>query len=421
MAHRSGLPAFRLRDAWSSATAIAIQERAERCSGSVRRLPYRDRMDPEWYDRKEQDALKKVAAATKKRGDLEADAAKFDKAALNDETGAASTSSDSTRRSKLRSAESNRKRATEKRTKAAEQTVAASKSQNDATRARKDAADERAKRAKRDADQAKRDQDKARRDSERAAHERGRLDARTASDLSALSSQTADLTDRTADLEAALAQSRREAPPHVTVLMIAGTPEGGEKPLRLDREAREIDKKVQASRYRDQVSVTSAQAARIADLIDALNRHEPDVVHFSGHGAETVLLFDGPSGTPIALHGDQLATLLQTAPRRIRLMVFNACNSAAMAEAATQWADFAVGMERPIDDEAAKEWSGQFYGSLASGQPVQRAFDQALAHATVLTSAEAAGRPQLFAAAHADPATTVLVQPPAEQDGPLAA
>lgn len=138
------------------------------------------------------------------------------------------------------------------------------------------------------------------------------------------------------------------------------------------------------------------QATQVRDLIDALNRHSPDIVHFSGHGAESELLFEGPDGTPLALSGEQLATLLQTAPRRIRLMVFNACNSATQAEAATEWTEFAIGMEQPIDDGAAKEWAGQFYGSLAAGQTVGRAFAQATAHAEVLTSVASAGQPRLF-------------------------
>jgi CHAT domain-containing protein len=153
------------------------------------------------------------------------------------------------------------------------------------------------------------------------------------------------------------------------------------------------------------------QATQVRDLIDALNRHTPDVVHFSGHGAESELLFEGPDGTPLALSGEQLATLLQTAPRRIRLMVFNACNSAAQAEAATEWAEFAIGMEQPIGDDAAKEWAGQFYGSLASGQTVARAFAQATAHAQVLTSVTSAGQPRLFDNGSSDPEATVLVAP----------
>jgi len=375
-------------------------------------------MDPESHDRKAEAELKKVAAEMHKRGDLEAQAAREDTSALKDDSTASSTTSDSTRKSRKRSAESHRKKAADLRKKAAAAGLAASKAQVIANKAQADASAERRRRAKKDAEAAKRDAaqqkreaERARRVAERDACERELADQQVASDVDFLGSQTARLSARTAGLEAALLKSQRTAPRKVTVLMIAGTPEGGAVPLRIDREAREIDLKVQASAFRDHIELRSTQATQVRDLIDALNRHEPDVVHFSGHGAERELLFEGPDGTPLALSGEQLATLLQTAPRRIRLMVFNACNSAAQAEAATEWAEFAVGMEQPISDEAAKEWAGQFYGSLASGQTVARAYAQATAHAAALTSAASVGEPRLFDNGSSDPASTVLVSP----------
>jgi hypothetical protein len=375
-------------------------------------------MEPEYYDRKAEGELKKVAAEGKKRGDYEAQAARKDEEALKDDAAASSTSSDSTRRSKLRSAESHRKKALDLRKKAAAAGLAASKAQTTANKAQADASTERRRRAKNDADAAKRDAAQQKRDAERArriaerdARDRAAADRQVVSDMSSLGSETARLSARTAGLEAALAESQRTAPRKVTVLLIAGTPEGSTLPLRLDREAREIDLKVQSSAFRDHIKLCWMQATQVRDLIDALNRHRPEVVHFSGHGGESELLFEGPDGRPLAMSGEQLATLLQTAPRRIRLMVFNACNSATQAEAATEWAEFAVGMEQPIGDDAAKEWAGQFYGSLASGQTVAGAFAQATAQAEVLTSIASAGGPRLFDNGSSDPEATVLVSP----------
>jgi CHAT domain-containing protein len=384
----------------------------------VQPSPYARGMDPEYYDRKAEAELKKVAAEMKKRAGYEAQAARKDDDAIRDDASASSTSSETTRRSKLRSAEGHRKKAVELRKKAAMAGSAASKAQMAANKAQADATAERQRRARkaahaarREAAQQKRDADRARRIAEREARDRATTDRQLASDVSALGSETSLLSMRTARLEAALAESRRTAPAKVTVLLIAGTPEGGTQPLRLDREAREIDLKVRSSAFRDHIELRWMQATQVRDLIDALNRHTPDIVHFSGHGAESELLFEGPDGTPLALSGEQLATLLQTAPRRIRLRVFNACNSAAQAEAATEWAEFAIGMEQPIDDNAAKEWAGQFYGSLAAGQTVALAFAQATAHAEVLTSVASARQPRLFDNGSSDPEATVLVAP----------
>lgn len=93
-------------------------------------------MDSEYYDRKAEGELKKVAAEMKKRGDYEAQAARKEEDALKDDAAASSTSSDSTRRSKLRSAESHRKKALDLRKKAAAAGLAASKAQTAANKLR---------------------------------------------------------------------------------------------------------------------------------------------------------------------------------------------------------------------------------------------------------------------------------------------
>jgi hypothetical protein len=69
-------------------------------------------------------------------------------------------------------------------------------------------------------------------------------------------------------------------------------------------------------------------------------------------------------------------------------------------------------MERSIGDETAKEWAGQFYGSLAAGATIELAFRQAVAHATALAGSSAPlGAPQLHARAGVDAQVTVLVNP----------
>jgi len=383
-------------------------------------------MDPGYYDRKAADALKKVANEMKKRGELEKQAAALDASAAKEEAAAWKATSPSTQSSRLRGAENSRSRAADMRQKAGAASIAAGNAQAAATKAQEDAAGERERRrkaaetkanraaadAKRRADSERRTAEAARREADRQQRQRATADRQMASQLDSLGSRTADLRARTTTLEAAITASRRAAPSTITVLLIAGTTEGGTTPLRLDREVREIDVKVRSSPHRDQINLTWIQATRVSDILDALNRVEPDVVHFSGHGGADSLLFEAPDGTPHALRGDQLGLLLQAAPRRIRLMVFNACESAAQARAAVEWTEFSIGMERSIGDDAAKEWAGQFYGSLGAGVTVDVAFRQATAHATVLTSADAAGSPQLFVNSFSDAAATVLVSPP---------
>jgi hypothetical protein len=102
--------------------------------------------------------------------------------------------------------------------------------------------------------------------------------------------------------------------------------------------------------------------------------------------------------------------LLQVARNPIRMVVFNACLSAEQAALATDFVDAAIGMEEPINDDTAKVFAGQFYGSLAAGNTVGNAFRQAAAQAQVLNEDDS-GRPRLYVRQGVDADEIVLVAP----------
>lgn len=86
---------------------------------------------------------------------------------------------------------------------------------------------------------------------------------------------------------AAEAELKREpwaaAPEAVTVLFVSAAPLDQQR-LRLEAEVREIHQRVRMSEFGDSVRFTWAPAARPGDLLQAINEHQPDVIHFSGRG-----------------------------------------------------------------------------------------------------------------------------------------
>jgi len=118
-------------------------------------------------------------------------------------------------------------------------------------------------------------------------------------------------------------------------------------------------------------------AAGVTDLIQDLNEVKPNVLHFSGHGSRADLAFEDADGRTTPLDNTQLERLLQVGAGRIRLVVFNSCDSATQAELASHHVDVAIGMETSIGDDAAKTFAAQFYNSLGFGLSVGEAFRQA--------------------------------------------
>lgn len=148
--------------------------------------------------------------------------------------------------------------------------------------------------------------------------------------------------------------------------------------LLLDEEVREIRQKVRMARYRNDYDFDTHWAARMDDLVLALNDTHPQVVHFSGHGGKDGLVMVGSDASRThCMDASALAGLFKLFRGRIRLVVLNACFSLPQAEAIAAVVGCAIGTRTEISDEAAIIFSSVFYRAIAFGKSVQEAFDQA--------------------------------------------
>jgi multidrug efflux pump subunit AcrA (membrane-fusion protein) len=73
-------------------------------------------------------------------------------------------------------------------------------------------------------------------------------------------------------------------PPKLKVLFIAANPKDPSLRLWIDEEVHDIKNKIRQARYGDYVDFASEWAVRTTEVFQALNEHQPNVVHFSGHG-----------------------------------------------------------------------------------------------------------------------------------------
>ena len=148
--------------------------------------------------------------------------------------------------------------------------------------------------------------------------------------------------------------------------------------LKLDEEVRTITNKIRAAEYRDSLELISAWAVRPDDLLQLLNEHKPNIVHFSGHGnsnGELVLLDSRGIAKPVST--EAIKSLFKTLKDNVKIVFLNACYSKEQAEAITSVIDCAIGMNEAIGDNAAITFAASFYRSIGFGRSVQEAFEQA--------------------------------------------
>jgi hypothetical protein len=162
------------------------------------------------------------------------------------------------------------------------------------------------------------------------------------------------------------------------VLFLASNPSTTAR-VALDAEARDIEQKIRASEYRDDLVLRTRWAVRPGDLLQAMNEDRPTIVHFCGHGAgpQGIVLSDDVEGERL-VDGMTLARLFSTVKDIVRIVVLNACHTVEQARAIAGVIDCVVGMAGAVNDDVARAFSASFYGALAFGRSARDAFEQGL-------------------------------------------
>lgn len=196
----------------------------------------------------------------------------------------------------------------------------------------------------------------------------------------------------------------------VKILFLAANPKNTE-PLRLDEEVRAIDEVLLKARFRDRFDLIPHWAVRVSDLQELLLRHEPHVVHFSGHGSNaSEIILENARGNAQAIPAAALTGLFAALKGNIRCVVLNACFSKRQAQAIAREIDCVVGMSREIGDTAAIDFAASFYRALGFGKDVKTAYTLGCLQIHMENLHEE-DTPKLKTRRGIDAATIVLVRP----------
>ncbi len=161
----------------------------------------------------------------------------------------------------------------------------------------------------------------------------------------------------------------------IKILFLAASPADMAR-LRLDEEIRGIEQALRQTEYRDRFELKQAWAVRVTDLQAHLLRHQPDIVHFSGHGSEaSEIILEDDDGNSQELPARALSKLFELFKDNIRCVVLNACYSKRQAQAIAEHIDSVIGMSKAIGDEAAINFAIAFYQALGYGRNLQTAFE----------------------------------------------
>ena len=161
----------------------------------------------------------------------------------------------------------------------------------------------------------------------------------------------------------------------VKILFLAANPSGTER-RRLDEEIRRIELALERAKRREQFKIIQKWAVTDDDLRRSMLDHEPEFVHFSGHGGGSEgLAFVDSCGHLQVISGDSLGRLFELCADHVRCVILNACFSEVQAKVISRHIEIVVGMSQDIGDEASIKFSEGFYDALGAGRSAEKAFE----------------------------------------------
>jgi hypothetical protein len=168
---------------------------------------------------------------------------------------------------------------------------------------------------------------------------------------------------------------RNELARTITILFLAADSSNLSR-LRLGEELREIQEKLQLAKLRERFNLQQRLSVRPADISQALLDVQPQIVHYSGHGAPDNggLYIEDKLGNAQLVGADALASLFEQFVDQITCIVLNACYSEAQAKAIAKYIPHVIGMNNVMDDKASIAFTIGFYQALGAGRTIEDAF-----------------------------------------------
>jgi len=145
--------------------------------------------------------------------------------------------------------------------------------------------------------------------------------------------------------------------------------------LDTNEELRKIRAALVAAPHRDRFTIEMITAATYDDLRDSLLRHSPHILHIACHGTDDaeLILSDGHGGEE-RIDAPTFVDLLDVLRADLRLVILNACHSAAITHRLVPAIDLAIGMRGEVNDSGAIHFAAVFYGAVATGSTVEAGF-----------------------------------------------
>lgn len=168
----------------------------------------------------------------------------------------------------------------------------------------------------------------------------------------------------------------KRGPKSINVLFLAANPTETTQ-LDLNTEFNAIDDELYKGKFRDRFKLDQRFELKPDELSEQILRHNPQIVHFSGHGSPAgEIILQDETGKARPIDTAAITNLFSVLKEdNIRCVVLNACYSKLQAIRISEYVDCVIGMSKAIGDEAAIKFAQGFYRGLGFGKDLETAFN----------------------------------------------
>ena len=121
-----------------------------------------------------------------------------------------------------------------------------------------------------------------------------------------------------------------------------------------EEEGRQLEEELSKPIYRNKIKVIREARVPIIRLMDLIRTHNPDILHFSGHGSENDRLeFEDSNGNSKEAEPELLSELFKEIGQRISLVSLIACYSKSQASKISQYVGCVIGTSNALPQNTA--------------------------------------------------------------------
>ena len=160
----------------------------------------------------------------------------------------------------------------------------------------------------------------------------------------------------------------------ITILFLAANPSGTAQ-LDLNKEYNAIEDEIDTCKFRDRFNLEQRFELKSSNISKQLLKHNPHIVHFSGHGSkEGKIILQDSIGKAHPVDAEAITNLFSILNDNIKCVVLNACYTKIQAMLISRHIECVIGMSKAIGDEAAIKFAQGFYRGLGYGKDLETAF-----------------------------------------------